>query len=186
MPLGRKREKPYIASVRRVGDRFSYTIPSDLRSTHRHRSPWRDAATEPVLELGFLPLGRFVDERLVDMGDDSSTGNGGLDQGVKLLITTNGQLQMPRGDALYFEIFAGVSCQFEDFGREVFQDSGCVNCGRGSHALARLDGTLEEPMNTTHGELWRGFTKGGEGERDIVSFIRQDMYMERRASTVWD
>jgi len=44
----------------------------------------------PDLELRFLSLGRLVDERFVDMRDDTSTGNGGLDEGVQFFVSPDG------------------------------------------------------------------------------------------------
>ena len=42
--------------------------------------------------LASLGLGRLVDEGLVDVGDDSSSGDGGLDEGVELLVSADGEL----------------------------------------------------------------------------------------------
>lgn len=42
-------------------------------------------------ELGLEGLG-LVDERLVDVRDDTTTGDRGLDQRVQLLVTTDGEL----------------------------------------------------------------------------------------------
>ena len=38
-------------------------------------------------------LALLADQRLVDVGDDTTAGNGGLDQGVQLLVTSDGQLK---------------------------------------------------------------------------------------------
>jgi len=46
----------------------------------------------------------LADERLVDVGDDTTASNGSLDQGVQLLVSSDGQLQMSGGDPLDFEI----------------------------------------------------------------------------------
>ena len=42
-----------------------------------------------LLILGAL----LLEERLVDVGDDTATGDGGLDEGIKLLVTTDGELR---------------------------------------------------------------------------------------------
>jgi hypothetical protein len=42
-------------------------------------------------ELGLHGL-LLVDERLVDVRDDTTTSDRGLDEGVQLLVTTNGEL----------------------------------------------------------------------------------------------
>ena len=59
----------------------------------------------------------------MDVRDDTTTGDGGLDEGVELLVSSNGELQVTRCDTLHFKILAGVPGQFENLGREVLQDS---------------------------------------------------------------
>ena len=39
-----------------------------------------------------MALSLLADERLVDVGDDAAAGDGRLDQGVGLLVTTDGKL----------------------------------------------------------------------------------------------
>ena len=46
-------------------------------------------------------LGGLVDEGLVDVGDHTTTGDGRLDEGVELLVTTDGELKVAGGDALH-------------------------------------------------------------------------------------
>jgi hypothetical protein len=46
----------------------------------------------------------------VDVGDHTTTGDGGLDEGVKLLVTTDSELQMAGSYALDLEVLAGVTC----------------------------------------------------------------------------
>ena len=70
------------------------------------------------------------------MWQDTSEGNGGADQGVELLITTNGELQVAGSDTLDFQILGGIACELEDFGSEVFKDSGNVDSGWDGDALA--------------------------------------------------
>lgn len=42
------------------------------------------------------------------MWQDTTEGDGGADQGVELLITTDGQLQVAWGDTLDLEVLGGV------------------------------------------------------------------------------
>ena len=65
-----------------------------------------------LLLLGALAL--LADKGLVDMGDDSSAGDGGLDQGVQLLVSTDGQLQMAGSDTLHLQILGGVASQLQN------------------------------------------------------------------------
>ena len=48
--------------------------------------------------------GLLCKQRLVDMRDDSSPGDGGLDERVKLLVPSDGKLDVPRGDRASLEI----------------------------------------------------------------------------------
>lgn len=50
--------------------------------------------------LGGLLLG----ESSVDEGDNTSTGDGGLDQSVQFIVTTDGKLQVTRSDTLDLKI----------------------------------------------------------------------------------
>ena len=43
------------------------------------------------------------------MGDHTATGDGGLDEGVKLFVTTDGELQVARSDALDLEVLGSVA-----------------------------------------------------------------------------
>jgi len=73
-----------------------------------HRSHTHQGRGEPKCALitTFLKnpisllLASLVDERLVDVGDDAAARDGGLDQGVQLLVTPDGQLQVAGRDAL--------------------------------------------------------------------------------------
>lgn len=50
----------------------------------------------------------------MDVGDDTAAGNGGLDEGVQFLVTTDGQLQMAWGDTLHLQIFGSIPGQFQN------------------------------------------------------------------------
>ena len=64
-------------------------------------------------------LGCLKDESLVDVRDHTTSSNSGLDQGVKLFITSNSELQMSRSNSLHLEILGGVAGQFEDLSSQV-------------------------------------------------------------------
>ena len=49
----------------------------------------------------------------MDMGDDAAPGDGRLDQSVQLLVSSDGQLQMPWGDPLHLQILGRVASQLE-------------------------------------------------------------------------
>jgi hypothetical protein len=64
----------------------------------------------------------------VDVRDDTTAGNGALDEGVKLLISTDGQLQVARSDTLHLEIFTRISSQLQNLCCQVLQDGGRIDC----------------------------------------------------------
>ena len=89
----------------------------------------------------------------MDVGDDTSSSNGGLDQGVKLLVSADGELQMARGDALHLEILGGIACKLKHLGGQVLEDGGAVD-GSGGTNTASVEGPLlEDTVHTANGEL---------------------------------
>ena len=117
----------------------------------------------------------------MDVGDDSSAGDGGLDEGVQLLVSPDGQLQVAGGDTLHLQVLGGVAGQlqnleneregFQTFARhvtfltirqceryphlssQVFEDGGAVDGGGGSDASVRGGAVLQVPVDTAHREL---------------------------------
>ncbi len=89
----------------------------------------------------------------MDVRDDSTTGNRGLDEGVELLVSADGELKMARGDALDLQVLAGVPCELQDLGREVLQDRRTEDRRRRTHPIMSLHTLLQEPMNATHWKL---------------------------------
>lgn len=88
------------------------------------------------------------------MWQDTTEGDSGTDEGVKLFVSADGKLQMTWRDTLDLEIFGGVASELEDFGGEVFEDSGNVDSGLGSDAHLVLGLGFEETLDTTAWELW--------------------------------
>lgn len=58
--------------------------------------------------LGLLLLLDLEEERAVDVWQDTTKGDGGTNQGVKFLVTTDGKLEMAGGDTLDLEVLGGV------------------------------------------------------------------------------
>ena len=90
------------------------------------------------------------------MGDDTSTGNGGLDQSIQFFITSDGELQVTRSDTLDLKILAGVSGQLQNFGGKVFQNGRSVNGSGSSNSVSLVNRVLQETMDTTNRELKTG------------------------------
>lgn len=102
--------------------------------------------------LGQRALSLLSDEGLVDVGDDSTSGNGRLDQGVQLLVSTDGQLEMTGRDPLDLQVLGGVASQLEDLSGEVLQDGGAVDSGGGSNTSGGECPRLEVTMDP--GQRW--------------------------------
>ena len=70
---------------------------------------WRSAPIElygillhvRLLSHLFSFLRGLVHERFVDVRDDTATGDGGLDKGIQLFVTSNRKLQVSRGNTFH-------------------------------------------------------------------------------------
>lgn len=69
-----------------------------------------------------MHLSTLHDQRLVNVGDDTAASNSGLDECIELLVATNSQLEMARGDAFDLEVLAGVTCKLKNLSSEVLED----------------------------------------------------------------
>lgn len=98
-------------------------------------------------------FGALHDESLVDVGDDTTTSDGGLDEGVELFVSADGQLEVARSDSLDFQIFASVASQFQHLGSEVLEDGRSVDSRGCSHARVGTHAALQESVDPTDGEL---------------------------------
>lgn len=108
-----------------------------------------------------LPLRRFLlsllsNQRLVDVGNDTSSSDGGFDQRVELLIAADGQLQVPGRDPLHFEILGRVPGQLQHLSGQVLKDGRAVHGCRGSHAPVAGGPSLQVPVDAAHWELQPG------------------------------
>jgi hypothetical protein len=73
-----------------------HTVTSKLREAQT-----RSSFADDLIGL----LGGLVDEGLVDVGDHTTAGDGRLDQGVELLVTADGELEVAGRDALDLWVF---------------------------------------------------------------------------------
>ena len=95
----------------------------------------------------------LVDEGLVDVRDHTTTGDGGLDEGVELLVTTDSELKVTWSDTLHLEVLGGVTRKLEHLSGEVLKDGSRVHGGSGTDATVLVNTLLEETVNTTDREL---------------------------------
>ena len=63
----------------------------------------------------------------MDVGDDTTASDGGLDEGVELFISSDGELQVSGGDSLHLQVLAGVSSELKNLSGQVLEDSCCVD-----------------------------------------------------------
>jgi hypothetical protein len=103
--------------------------------------------------VALLLLLNLEQECAVDVRQNTTEGDRGVNESIKFLVASDGELQVSRRDALDLEILGGVSCQFEDFGGQVFQHCCDVDGGFGADAHLVLGLRLEETLHTTAGEL---------------------------------
>lgn len=89
----------------------------------------------------------------MDVWDDTSASDGGLDEGVELFITSNSELEMSWSDSLHLKILGSVTSELKDLSGQILEDSGTVNCGSGSHSAVSADSTLQDSVNSTNWEL---------------------------------
>jgi len=113
-------------------------------------------------------LGSLVDERLVNVRDDTAASNGALDESVKLLVSTDGKLQVARGDTLHLKILAGVTSQLQDLSGQVLEDRCRVHSSSGTNTAVCRDPLLELPVDTTYWELDPGARGAGHGSLFLI------------------
>ena len=89
----------------------------------------------------------------MDVGDHTTSSNGGLDQSVKFFVAANGQLQVTRSYSLHLKVFASVAGKLEDLGGEILKNGSSVDCRCGSNTAVRAHSALQESVNSTNREL---------------------------------
>ena len=89
----------------------------------------------------------------MDVRDDTTASNGGLNKGVKLLVAADGELQVARSDSLHLEVFASVASKLENLRSEVLEDGCRIDGGCSTDAAACANSTLEEPVDSSDREL---------------------------------
>jgi hypothetical protein len=95
--------------------------------------------------LGGEELGENVGEDTTLRDDD------GTEELVKFFIVSDGELQVSGYDTGLFVVSGSVTCEFEDLGSEVLEDSGEVDGGTGTDSLGVVS-LLQESVDTTDGD----------------------------------
>ena len=89
----------------------------------------------------------------MDVGDHTTSSNGGLDQSVKFFVAANGQLQVTRGYSLHLKVFASVAGKLENLSGEILKNGSSVDCRCGSNTAVRAHSTFQESVNSANWEL---------------------------------
>jgi len=85
----------------------------------------------------------------VDVGEDTALGDGDMSEKlVQLLVISDGELEMTWDDTGLLVVAGGVASQFQDFGCEVFENSGQVDGGASTDTLSVVT-LAEETVDTT-------------------------------------
>ena len=115
----------------------------------------------------------------MDVWDNTTTSDGGLNQGVKLFVTTDGELQVTWCDTLHLQVLGCVAGQLEDFGSQVFEDGGRVDSSGGTDTASGGGSELKVTVDTSHGELTHK-NSGGEEKKVRIHFSKKAGEMEKR------
>ncbi len=63
----------------------------------------------------------------MNVRDHTTAGNGSLDEGVELLVTSDGELEVSRCHSFHLKVLASVSSELENLSGQVLEDSSSVN-----------------------------------------------------------
>lgn len=102
---------------------------------------------------GELALLELADEGDVDVGQDTSTSDGGLDELIEFIVGTDGEKQVARVDTLDVHVLGSIAGQLEQLGSQVLQDGSAVDGSGGSDTASSVGALLQETVDTTDREL---------------------------------
>lgn len=90
----------------------------------------------------------------MNVGDDSTASDSGLDESVELLIASDRELQVSGSYSLHLKVFWGISSQLEDLSGQVLEDSSCVDSWSSADSAVGADSALQESVNSSNWELY--------------------------------
>ena len=98
-------------------------------------------------------LGLFGEEDSLDVGEDSTLGNGNSsEQFVQLLVITDGELKVTGDDPGLLVVTGSVASQLEDLSSQVLHDGSHVDWGT-STDTGSIVTLAEKTVDTSNGEL---------------------------------
>ena len=116
------------------------------------RACW-DGWRESGLYLGLGLLGLLGEEDSLDVGQDTSLGDGDTGQQlVQLLVVTDGELKVTGDDPGLLVVTGSISSQLKDLSSEVLHDSSHVDWSTSTNTGSIVT-LAEETVDTSNGEL---------------------------------
>jgi hypothetical protein len=141
---------------RRKSDRHAGSHAGGHTSGHAgHSLTGKEHALLALLLLG--------SKSLVDKRDDTTTSNSSLDKRIKLLITTDSELEVTGSDTLHLVVASSVTGKLHDLGTEVLEDSSSIHSSSSTDTVVRVNTRLEETVDTTDRELETSTLGTGDG-----------------------
>ena len=114
--------------------------------------------------LGGL-FGLLGQKNSLDVGKNSALSDcNSRQQFVQFLVVTDSQLKMTRDDSRFLVVSGSISSQFQDFSRQVLQDSGQIDWCSASNSW-RESSLSQESVNSTDWELKSSSEWSGLGLR---------------------
>ena len=68
----------------------------------------------------------------MDVWNDTTTSDGGFDESVELLVSSDSELEMSWCNSLHLKIFGSVTGELKDLSGQILEDGSAVNCGCGT------------------------------------------------------
>ena len=90
----------------------------------------------------------------MDVWNDTTTSDGGLDESVELLVSSDSELEMSWSNSLHLKIFGSVTGELKDLSGQVLEDGSAVNCGCGTDSAVGADSRLQDSVNSSDWELF--------------------------------
>ena len=114
---------------------------------------------------------RLNDESLVDVRDDTSTGDRSLDQCVELFVASDRKLQVSGSDALHLEILTGIASKLQHFSGQVLEDRRAIDCRCGTNSTVRTHSHFQESVDSADRELSSNRMVSLEGKIESMGSI---------------
>lgn len=89
----------------------------------------------------------------MDVWDDTTASDSGLDESVELLISSDSKLEMSWSNSLHLKILGSVTSELKNLSGQVLEDSGRVHSRSSTDSAAGIHSSLEDSVDSSNGEL---------------------------------